>query len=39
MKRFHIMDEWHFAMAIRVMTLATVIYVILAMPGVARQTG
>jgi len=34
MKRLTILDVWHFAMAIQVMTLAIVIYVILAMPGI-----
>jgi len=34
MKRLRIPNVWHFAMAIRVMTLAIVIHVILAMPAI-----
>jgi len=34
MKRFQTLNVWHFAIAIQIMTLAILIYVILAMPGI-----
>ncbi len=35
MKRIHAMDVWHFAIAIHFLTLATLLYVVLAAPGIA----